>query len=56
MFHCNGWCYPWTLAAMAGTSVCLRKVETGAIYAALAEERVTHLCGAPIVLAMILNG
>ena len=55
MFHCNGWCYPWTLAAVAGVSVCLRKVEAGAIYTALAEERVTHLCGAPIVLSMILN-
>ena len=55
MFHCNGWCYPWTLAAMAGVSVCLRRVEAGAIYAALAEHGVTHLCGAPIVLSMILN-
>ena len=55
MFHCNGWCYPWTLAAVAGTSVCLRKVEGKAIYAAIAEHRVTHFCGAPIVLSMVLN-
>jgi fatty-acyl-CoA synthase len=55
MFHCNGWCYPWTLAAVAGTSVCLRKVEAGAIYEAIASHRVTHFCGAPIVLGMVLN-
>ncbi|MBI1775233.1 MAG: acyl-CoA synthetase [Proteobacteria bacterium] len=55
MFHCNGWCFPWTLAALAGTSVCLRRVEAGAIFAALADERVSHLCGAPIVMNMLLN-
>ena len=55
MFHCNGWCYPWTLAAVAGTSVCLRKVEGKAIYDAIANHRVTHFCGAPIVLGMVLN-
>ncbi len=55
MFHCNGWCFPWTLAALAGTSVCLRKVEAGAIYRAIAEERVTHLCGAPVVLGAIID-
>ncbi len=55
MFHCNGWCYPWTLAAVAGTSVCLRKVHAGAIFDAIADHRVTHFCGAPIVLGMVLN-
>ena len=55
MFHCNGWCFPWTLAAVAGTSVCLRKVEGGAIVDAIATTGVTHLCGAPIVLNMILQ-
>jgi fatty-acyl-CoA synthase len=56
MFHCNGWCFPWTLAAVAGVSVCQRKVETAAIYRAIARERVTHLCGAPIVMQMVLAG
>jgi fatty-acyl-CoA synthase len=55
MFHCNGWCFPWTVTALAGTHVCLRRVEAGAIYAALAEHGVTHLCGAPVVMSMILN-
>ncbi|MGI9301776.1 MAG: acyl-CoA synthetase [Gammaproteobacteria bacterium] len=55
MFHCNGWCFPWTLAALAGTSVCLRKVEPGAIFDAIAGEQITHFCGAPIVLNMIVN-
>jgi fatty-acyl-CoA synthase len=55
MFHCNGWCFPWTLAAVAGTQVCLRRVEAPAILAAMAEHRVTHYCGAPIVHAMIAN-
>ena len=47
MFHCNGWCFPWSLAAMAGTSVCLRKVAAANIYAAIADHGITHLCGAP---------
>jgi fatty-acyl-CoA synthase len=55
MFHCNGWCFPWTVTALAGTHVCLRRVEAPAIYAAIAEEGVTHLCGAPIVMNMLLN-
>jgi fatty-acyl-CoA synthase len=55
MFHCNGWCFPWTVTALAGTHVCLRRVEAGAIYAALAEENVTHLCGAPVVMNLLLN-
>ena len=55
MFHCNGWCFPWTLAALAGTSVCLRQVNTTAIYTAIADHRVTHLCGAPIIMGMMIN-
>ena len=55
MFHCNGWCFPWTVTALAGTHVCLRRVEAPAIYAAIAEHGVTHLCGAPIVMNMLLN-
>jgi fatty-acyl-CoA synthase len=55
MFHCNGWCFPWTVTALAGTHVCLRRVEPAAIFAAIAKERVTHLCGAPIVMNMLLN-
>jgi len=55
MFHCNGWCFPWTVAAMAGTNVCLRRVEAGAILDAMESSGVTHLCGAPIVMGMILN-
>ncbi len=55
MFHCNGWCYPWTLACVAGTSVCMRKVEAKAIFDAIADDGVTHFCGAPIVLGIVLN-
>ena len=55
MFHCNGWCMPWSLSAVAGTHVCLRWVRAGAIFDALAEHRVTHLCGAPIVMSTLVN-
>jgi fatty-acyl-CoA synthase len=55
MFHCNGWCFPWTITAMAGTHVCLRRVEAAAIYEAIAREGVSHLCGAPVVMNMLLN-
>ena len=55
MFHCSGWCFPWTITAMAGTHVCLRKVTARAIYDALADHGVTHLCGAPIVMGMVIN-
>jgi fatty-acyl-CoA synthase len=55
MFHCNGWCFPWTVTAMAGTHVCLRRVEARAVYDALADEGVTHMCGAPIVMGLIAN-
>ncbi len=55
MFHCNGWCFPWTLSAIAGTHVCLRYVRAEPIWNAIAEEGVTHLCGAPIVMSLIIN-
>jgi fatty-acyl-CoA synthase len=55
MFHCNGWCFPWAVALQAGTQVCLRRVEPAAIYAAIAEHKVTHLCGAPVVMGMLIN-
>ena len=55
MFHCNGWCFPWTIAAIAGTSVCLRRVEAGAIFDAIRRHRVTHYCGAPIVHSTLIN-
>ena len=55
MFHCNGWCFPWTLSAIVGTHVCLRQVRPEPIWAALAEEGVTHLCGAPIVMSLIIS-
>jgi fatty-acyl-CoA synthase len=53
MFHCNGWCFPWSVTALAGTHVCLRRVEPRTIFHALAEHGVTHLCGAPIVMQMV---
>jgi fatty-acyl-CoA synthase len=55
MFHCNGWCFPWTLAVQAGTHVCLRWVRAKAMYDAIADHGVTHLCGAPIVMATLIN-
>jgi len=55
MFHCNGWCFPWTLSLIAGTHVCLRQVRAKDMYALIARERVTHLCGAPIVMSTLLN-
>jgi fatty-acyl-CoA synthase len=55
MFHCNGWTFTWSVTLQAGTHVCLRKVEAGAIFEAIALHRVTHLCGAPIVMNMIAN-
>ena len=54
MFHCNGWCFPWTLSALTGTHVCLREVRADAIWAALDDHNVTHLCGAPVVMSTIL--
>jgi fatty-acyl-CoA synthase len=55
MFHCNGWCFPWSISVVAGTHVCLRAVRSAAMYAAIADHKVTHLCGAPIVMATLLN-
>jgi fatty-acyl-CoA synthase len=55
MFHCNGWCFPWSMAALAGTNVCLRKVEVESIFRLIREHRVTHYAGAPIVHNTLLN-
>ena len=55
MFHCNGWCFPWTLSVVAGTHVCLRAVRAAPIFDAIAARKVTHLCGAPIVMSTLLN-
>ena len=55
MFHCNGWCFPWTMAANAGTSICLRKVDAPTIFDLIKRHEVTHYCGAPIVHQMLIN-
>ncbi|XP_073132776.1 acetate--CoA ligase CCL3-like isoform X2 [Henckelia pumila] len=55
MFHCNGWCFPWTLAALFGTSICLRQVTAKGVYSAVANLGVTHFCAAPVVLNTIAN-
>ena len=55
MFHCNGWCFPWTVAAVAGTHVCLRKVDAKLIFGLVREHRITHYCGAPIVHSTLIN-
>jgi fatty-acyl-CoA synthase len=55
MFHCNGWCFPWSISVVGGTHVCLRWVRSAAVWQALDEHKVTHLCGAPIVMSTILN-
>ena len=55
MFHCNGWCFPWTMSAIIGTHVCLRHVRSGPIWDAISKHKVTHLCGAPIVMSTILS-
>lgn len=55
MFHCNGWCFPWSLAAVAGTSVCLRHVRDQAIFDAIKKHQVSHFCGAPVVLNTLIN-
>jgi len=55
MFHCNGWCFPWSISVVAGTHVCLRYVRAAAMYDAIDRHKVTHLCGAPIVMATLLN-
>lgn len=55
MFHCNGWTFPWAIAALAGTNVCLRKIDAASIYGAIHDHGVTHFCGAPIVMNMVIN-
>ena len=55
LFHCNGWCFAWTMALMAGTNVCLRRVDPALIYPLIREHKVTHMCGAPIVYSMMVN-
>ncbi|HYD30647.1 MAG TPA: acyl-CoA synthetase [Azospirillaceae bacterium] len=55
MFHCNGWCFPWTVTAMAGTHVCLRHISAKTMYDAMADHGVTHLCGAPIIMGLLCN-
>jgi fatty-acyl-CoA synthase len=55
MFHCNGWCFPWTITALAGTHVCLRAVRGAAMWSLMAEHEVTHMCGAPVVMATLLD-
>jgi len=55
MFHCNGWCFPWSLSVVAGTHVCLRWVRAKAIYDSIVENKVTHMCGAPIVMSALIN-
>ncbi|MFZ9678701.1 MAG: acyl-CoA synthetase [Quisquiliibacterium sp.] len=55
LFHCNGWCFPWTMAAVAGTNVCLRKVEAASIFNLIREHQITHYCGAPIVHSTLIN-
>jgi len=55
MFHCNGWCFPWSLSVVAGTHVCLRWVRAKAIYDSIVENKVTHMCGAPIVMSTLIN-
>ena len=55
MFHCNGWCFPWTISVVAGTHVCLRAVRAKMMFDLIADHKVTHLCGAPIVMSLLLN-
>ncbi len=55
MFHCNGWCFPWTLAANSGTNVCLRRVNAKLIFDAIREHKISHYCGAPIVHSLLIN-
>jgi fatty-acyl-CoA synthase len=55
MFHCNGWCFPWTITMLGGTHVCLRRVEAKPIYDAIADHQVSHMCGAPVIMNLLLN-
>ena len=56
MFHCNGWCFPWTISTISGTHVCLREVRAEDIWSAILEHRVSHMCGAPIVMSLVVAG
>jgi fatty-acyl-CoA synthase len=56
MFHCNGWCFPWTISAISGTHVCLREVRAEDIWNAILEHRVSHMCGAPIIMSLVVAG
>ncbi|ENV46451.1 hypothetical protein P255_00590 [Acinetobacter brisouii CIP 110357] len=55
LFHCNGWCFAWTMAANGGTNICLRKVDTEQVFQLIAQHKVDYFCGAPIVLSMLIN-
>ncbi|MEK9596664.1 MAG: acyl-CoA synthetase [Rhodospirillaceae bacterium] len=55
MFHCNGWCFPWAITAMAGTHVCLRRLDGESVFKSIADHQVSHLCGAPIIMNMLLQ-
>ncbi len=55
IFHCNGWCFPWTVTLLGGTHICLRRVEAKPIFNAIADHQVTHMCGAPVVMNMLVN-
>ena len=55
LFHCNGWCFAWSIAASGGTNICLRKVDPELVMQLIAAHKVDYFCGAPIVLSMILN-
>lgn len=55
MFHCNGWCFPWTVTMLGGTHVCLRRVEAKPINDAIADHKISHMCGAPVIMNMLLN-
>ena len=55
MFHCSGWTYTWAVTAVGATHVCLRRFDPALVFAAIADHRVTHLCGAPIVLSMLIH-
>ncbi|WP_291374253.1 AMP-binding protein, partial [Acinetobacter sp. UBA6720] len=55
LFHCNGWCFAWTMAANGGTNICLRKIDPELIFKVIAEHKVDYFCGAPIVLSMLIN-
>ena len=55
MFHCNGWCFPWTITMLGGTHICLRRVEAEAIFRLIIKHEVTHMCGAPVVMNMLVN-